>query len=663
MGLYYTAYCYNPDTGFDFQKDTNVIPFNYFPSSDWRPWNNFDNSNLEPSGQHLSYLLYDFDNTDWKKFDVSEFPECGRTKAKGFTLSPKNANGGYYLGMNLDVYSWVDKMPEFAVGEDVSVSIYVRNDDKLGRSHNFSLRWIESNDASKYGNNAESGALQTMLIPADGKFYRLEGTFKCKYKHGGVNADGFKTPIGMRVYQAKLSAGDDKSAMSIIMPMFNKGTKATPYNATEKDIEAVESSFDPWRLPYKGTASESSDDYKDYDWTLEGNTVINDKLNYEGVTKPEIAHIYVRDTTHRGIVGINNDTWDNGNGRTVSFNLINRKDNLVGHTIQIERKGEQASIHDENSGTWVDTGDLLYCSQNGLLIDQGLGEMSNSLDDGSFYAKEGALLRVDEALNSALYSYPSSLPPFYADEDMSVESSANRLKTDGIKVNHTTPPDASNGIASLLDELFQYGVATYPNKVNKYKTKTKSIKGVWSWTRNDIAGQWYNTSGWDIMDWFRGGNMGDIKPQAERLVFVNLATKKVWWFDWENGSWKKSTEKTMPSARPTILNSYYALGLPKDGKVKGQIIFTDKNFADFGSQISSKTLGDNSLFPAETKENVFYAPFWHDFRYNSWAWWWGYTATWNNGKPSYNNPKYGSFGVKTVDFFNGTCNLERIWLS
>lgn len=664
MGIYYTAYCYNPNVGFDFQKSTNVIPFGLLPDNNWNAWNNFDGSSL-PAGTHLSNLLYDFDRTDWRKFDVSEFEESGRTKAMGFTLLPKTNEGGFYLGMNIDVYSWVDTMPDVAVGEDISCSIYVRNDDKAGKTHTFSLRWIEGDTPEKFGNNAESGALDSMAIPADGKFYRLKGTFKAKYKHGGYQSDGFKTTIGMRVYQAKLSAGDDNSAMSIVMPMVNKGTEATPFNMPERlaNVPDSESKLDPYRLPWRGVSSTDSDNYEDYTWSMEGKNVINDKLNYEGVTKPEIAHIYERDKAQRAIIGINEDTWNNENGRTVSYNVINRKINLVGHTIQIERKGETASIHDENSGSWVDTGDLLYSSQNGLLIDSGLGDMSNSLDDGSFYAKEGQLLRVDEALNSAMYSYPTSLPAFYANEDMAKESSAYRLTTDGIKVHHTTPPDASNGINSLLAELFQYGVATYPNKINKYTTNTKSIKGVWGWTRNNARGQWYAHNGWDIFDWFREGNLGDIKPQAQRLVFVNLATKKVWWFDWLDGLWKKSGEKTMPTTRPTILSSYYALGLPKDGKTKGQIIFTDKAYGDFGSQISSKSLGEESLFPAETKEKVYYAPFWHDWRYNSYDFWWGYAETWNNGTPKYNNPKYGSFGVKNVDYFAGLCDMERIWLS
>lgn len=666
MGTYYTAYCYNPENGYDFGKEQQVPP-NLMETSDWENYGNV-NPPKPTTKQNKQFEQIDANmRADITKESVYPwFKETGRTKAQ--VLRCKSTveadSDGYYVGMHMCTFNWVYTPAQLKAGTVMTMSVYVYNNDDY--AHTFNTRTNESNDPLVWNGASENTAGATNVRIEPKTWERIEWQYTLKYDHIGSFSE--VGDLGMRVYQAKLSQGV-KADFLIGMPKVEVGTKATPYRMTEGEEKSTAywTTKDPYYRPYVGRATTDSDNWEDYTgWEKVSEEILDNKYADIGWTKAE-AHIVVLPESANVAsdrinmwVGIDSDTFDVGTGRTVQFSQLNMDYNFVGQVV--ENATDNNGAYNYNDSTWVNMGEIMYSSQNGLLIDPVLGEMGNLGQDGSQFTT-GTLTRVDEVARDLIVNQGASYTGAFANVDYNEEAQSFRVKTQDLKVASATYPDASGGASSYIENIWNYGMTTKPYKVNRFTTKSTWTKGMSNFIYNNGI-TYFSRIHNDLADWFRGGNIGDIKPLPQRIMMINMTTKKWWWFDYDKkqGLWVRSAEKTRSTTAPTLISTAYANGLPKDGKLKGSIVFTDTNYADYASKNLPSTLGLDILFPDERKEFVYYAPFWHDGDYTSDMNWWGASSAVRTNF-AYNDQKYGKFGVSAIDLMNGTCTMRRVWNS
>lgn len=666
MGTYYTAYCYNPENGYDFGKEQQV-PQNLMETSSLQAYDNV-NPPKPTTKQNKQFEQIDADmRADITKESVYPwFKETGRTKSLVLRCkSTVEAEGaGYYVGMHMCTFNWVYTPAQLKAGTVITMSVYVYNNDDY--AHNFNTRINESNDPLVWNGASPSTAGVSNIRIEPKTWKRIEWQYTLKYDHIGSFSE--VGDLGMRVYQAKLSQGV-KADFLIGMPKVEIGTKATPYRMTEGEEESTAywTTKDPYYRPYVGRATTDSDNWEDYTgWEKVSEELLDNRHADIGWTKAE-AHIVVLPESASVAsdrinmwVGIDSDTFDVGTGRTVQFSQLNMDYNFVGQVVECATDNNGA--YNYNDSTWVNMGDIMYSSQNGLLIDPVLGEMGNLGQDGSQFTT-GTLTRVDEVARDLIVNQGASYTGAFANVDYNEEAQSFRVKTQDLKVASATYPDASGGASSYIENIWNYGMTTKPYKVNRFITKSIWTKGMSNFIYNNGI-TYFSRIHNDLADWFRGGNIGDIKPLPQRIMMINMTTKKWWWFDYDKkqGLWVRSAEKSRATTAPTLISTAYANGLPTDGKLKGSIVFTDTNYADYASKNLPSTLGLDILFPDERKEFVYYAPFWHDGNYTSDMNWWGATSAVRTNF-AYNNQKYGKFGVSAIDLMNGTCTMRRVWNS
>jgi hypothetical protein len=671
MGEYFTAYCYNPENGYDFGKEQQVPP-NLFIRSSFRDYGDFnptypttqDTSQFEQIDEDRRAIVKN--PIDGEDSVYNWFAETGRTKSLGLRLqsNPDHTGEAYYVGMHMRSNNWVyTPEPQLKAGTVVTMSVYIYNNDDY--AHTFNTRTNESNDPIKWNGASESFTGTSVKIEAK-SWARLEWQHTLKYNHEGSYSE--QGDLGMRVYQAKLS-GTIKADFIIAMPKVEAGTKATPYRDTAYEFGSTTywRTHDPAFRPYVGKGVTDSDNWEDYtNWTQVSTESLDNRNADIGYTKAEVHCLMLPEDAGQGIggqrpkiwVGIDSDTFNVATGRTVQFSQLNRELNFVGHIAENETDNEGA--YNYNDSTWVNMGDIMYCSQNGLLIDPVVGEMANLGEDGSQHT-QGTLMRVDEVARDIIYNLGASYTGAFANVDYNQECESFRPKTASLKVASKSHPDASGGAGSYIEQIWQYGMTTKPYKINRFTTNSKWTKAITNFIYND--GVTVFSRIWNEMpDWFRGGNMGDIKPLPQRIMMINMTTKKWWWFDYnkKTGLWERSAEKTRASSAPTLITTAYANGLPKDGKLKGAVIFTDTNYADYSSKMMPSSLGLDILFPDERKENCYYAPMWHDNSYRSDMYYWGDTSLVRNNF-NFNDQKYGVFGVYEINLMSGTMTLRRVW--
>lgn len=671
MGEYFTAYCYNPETGYDFAK-TQQVPPNLFTGSSFKGYGNF--SPTKPTTQNTSQFEQ-IDGNNWAivknpingEDNVSNwFPETGRTKSLGLRLqsNPDHTGEAYYVGMHMRVNNWIySPETQLKAGTVVTMSVYVYNNDDY--AHTFNTRTNESNDPNKWNGASENFAGASVRIEPK-TWARLEWQYTLKYNHEGTYKE--QGDLGMRVYQAKLS-GTIKADFIIAMPKVEAGTQATPYRDTAYEFRSTAywTTHDPVFRPYVGKSLTDSDNWEDYTgWTQVSTESLDNRNADIGYTKAEVHCLNLPEDAWQGIgavrpkiwVGIDSDTFNVATGRTVQFSQLNRELNFVGHIAECET--DNTGAYNYNDSTWVNMGDIMYCSQNGLLIDPVVGEMANLGDDGSQYTT-GTLTRVDEVARDIIRNLGASYTGAFADIDYNQESESFRPKTAGLKVASKSHPDASGGAGAYIEGIWNYGMTTKPYKINRFTTASKWTKGITNFIYNNGVSV-FNRSLQDMSDWFREGNMGDIKPLPQRIMMINMSTKKWWWFNYNAKTrlWERSAEKARASSAPTLISTAYANGLPKDGKLKGSVIFTDTNYADYSSKMLPSSLGLDILFPDERKENCYYAPMWHDNNYRSNMMYWGDTAYVRSNFVN-NDQKYGQFGVYDINLMSGTMTLRRVW--
>lgn len=697
MALYSRAYCHNIMTGFDFSHSRKM---NY----------NLSDSLCSAFGRDFGANFPIMQQIDGEGRGIKSIedieticPESGRHDLQGYRMkSSVPAEGaGYYVGLHLSAMSYVYPLNngvDIPAGTKLTFSVYVKNLNDFRAS--FITRTNESNDYNKYGNKAESTeGTQIWLEPNE--VGRLVWTYTTKYKHRGKsipfhsntpteNPEPDTGDLGMRVYQAKLGTPVTETRkqtadFNIFMVKVEMGDTVTPFTGTQYMHEHQNSmNHEDWHfmLPYEGKkVGAPSDNWEDYTWDSgDMPEMATWKWNH-GAFKSEVALTLCRatpkndiKTTTRHWVGIDSETWNNESGRTVEFSVINRDFNPIGQWFEIERNNNKWNPHEIHDGTWVNTGDILYIPQQGVAIDTMLGEMANMFDDGTQFAT-GTTCRIDEVLRDVVRNYPLSLPEYFWDElsvgGTTTSSARNHLQRleypirdelGVIKVNSKKVPKADGGLQPYLDSLWNLAVSTYPRKFNKTSGNPKEyngkLKGAPSFA--DMAKTFnYTRIFQDTADWFREGAFGDYRPKPKIIVFRNMEQKKMWWFSWSNGLWNRSGARAFTSSAPTLVSSY-DMNFP--GNVRGNINFTTSPYEDYGAV---NTLTDDKLdfmMPDEKIEKCYYAPKWHEFKYNTWDSYWGAEAVRADG---YNfktqQGKYGAFGCYEVDFQSGTMTLRRIW--
>lgn len=690
MALYSRAYCHNIMTGFDFSHSRTMnynLSNSYCTAYDRAEGDDFRIMSQIDREKRAIKEVYDIETI---------CPESGRHGLQGYRMkSNVPAEGaGYYVGLHLSAISYaypLNNGVDIPAGTKVTFSVYIKNLNDFRAS--FITRTNESNDWNRYGEQAESTEGTQMWLEPN-EVGRLTWTYTTKYKHRGKSipwhisgtAEPYTGDLGMRVYQAKLGTPVTESRKQtadfyIFMPKVEIGEQVTPYTGTRYMHERQNSqNYEDWHfmLPYEGKkVGEPSDNWEDYTWDSgDMPEMATWKWNH-GAFKSEVALTLCRatpkndiKTTTRHWVGIDSETWNNESGRTVEFSVINRDFNPIGQWFEIERGNDSWAPHEIHDGTWVNTGDTLYIPQQGVAVDTALGEMANMFDDGTFYAG-GTTCRIDEVLRDVVRNYPLSLPEYFWDE-MSVSSGARnnlqrleypfRDNLQYIRVNSKKVPKADSGLQPYLDSLWNLAISTYPRKFNKVSGNPKEyngkLKGAPSFA--DMAGTFnYTRIFQDTGDWFREGAFGDYRPKPKVIIFRNIELRKMWWFTWDNGQWKRSSEVSFAS--PATLVSSYS-GMNFAGNVRGNINFTTSPYSDFSAV---DTLTDDKLdfmLPDDTIDKCYYAPKWHEFKYNTWDSYWGAEAVRADG---YNfntqQEKYGSFGCHDVDFQSGTMTLRRIW--
>lgn len=671
MGEYFTAYCYNPETGYDFAKTQQVQP-NLMQNSDFQSYGNFDP--VKPTTMQTSQ----FEQIDGKRKAIVKnpingedsvvnwFPETGRTKALGLRLqsNPDYAGVSYYVGMYMRANNWVyTPETQLKAGTVVTMSVYIYNNDDY--KHTFSTRTNESNSPNEW--NSASGFSVGNDISIESKSWqRLEWQYTLKYNHEGSYSE--QGDLGMRVFQ-KLS-GNDKADFIIAMPKIEVGTRATPWRTTTHDEGIIDNwkAQDPVFRPYVGKSLTDSDNWEDYTgWTQVSTESLDNRNADIGYTKAEVHCLSLPEDAGQGIgrqipkiwVGIDSDTFNVATGRTVQFSQLNRELNFVGHIA--ENETDNSGAYNYNDSTWVNMGDIMYCSQNGLLIDPVVGEMANLGEDGSQYAT-GTLCRIDEVARDIVENHGANFPGSWGDISFKKETEGEwRPKSAGLKVASSLHPGASSGASSYIEQVWQYGFTTKPYKIKRFTTDSKWSKAITNFCYNNGVSV-FDRSKTAMPDWFRGGNVGDIKPLPQRIMMINMTTKKWWWFDYDKktGLWVRSAEKDRPRYFSTSVQEWYKHGLPKDGKLKGCVVFTDTNYTDYASNNLPSTIGLDILFPDERKENCYYAPMWHDNNYRSDMCYWGDTA-FVRSNFNFNDQKYGAFGVYEINLMSGTMTLRRVW--
>ena len=138
------------------------------------------------------------------------------------------------------------------------------------------------------------------------------------------------------------------------------------------------------------------------------------------------------------------------------------------------------------------------------------------------------------------------------------------------------------------------------------------------------------------------------------MLFANFTTKKAWLFtDKGNGTWSKSSEFTIPAGATAYATAWSTI-IPQNGELKGNVIMTDKNYADFPDNARPVTLGVEELFPTIQYENVKFNPQMYTMAYNTKLSWWGQKA-------NVANLTYGECGIRATDFMTGLCTIERVY--
>lgn len=450
---------------------------------------------------------------------------------------------------------------------------------------------------------------------------------------------------------------NDFIQFEVYLPKIEQGGEVTPFVEDRDEFYMFQKTNDddgtpPFTGIYEGKPPQSTN-YKDYNWT--GVRLTNFfYLEERGICKQEAVWCMSRPLNQRVLIGIDSDTYDTEAGRTLKFHVINGNNgifDLTGNVIYPEQFTNKRQTFDSDTKAWVDNQEPLYVTDGNTAIDCTFGEMASNIIEGYYYQQADKRYRVDELLRSAMVNTGYNMGSYWADwwfDDYANEMLATyNIENCRVseKINYSSMNEWTGSVA------FPTGVVLAPYKPKLSETDFNKLKGVSSATSIWAAGVLRTER--SVEDWFREYENSITRPVPTQILFANYNTKKAWLFQQQsNGTWSKSGEFTIPASATAFARAWDII--PKNGELKGNVIMTDKNYADFPTKARPITLGVEELFPVIKYNEVKFNPQMYATAYNTKLFWWGQKA-------NVSNLTYGECGIRSVDFMTGLCTIERVY--
>lgn len=444
----------------------------------------------------------------------------------------------------------------------------------------------------------------------------------------------------------------------VYLPKIEQGGEVTPFVEDRDEFNGyrktnTDDGTPPFTGSYEGTAPQSTD-YKDYIWAGSKTDKELFYLKEKGICKQDAVWCYSRPLGQRVLIGIDSDTYDTEAGRTLKFHVINGERgifDLTGNVIYPEQFTDYRQFFDNDTKAWVDNQEPLYVTDTNTAIDCTFGEMASNIIEGYLYQQADKRYRVDELLHSAMVNTGYNMGSYWA--DWWFDSYANEMRSsyniENCRVSEKTNYSSMNEWTGSVS--FPTGVVLAPYKPKLNETDTKKLKGVSGATSIWSTGVLRTERSTE--DWFREYENSRTRPVPTQILFANYNTKKAWLFQQQtNGTWSKSGEFTIPGSATAFARDWGII--PKNGELKGNVIMTDKNYADFPTNARPITLGVEKLFPIIKYNEVKFNPQMYATAYNTKLFWWGQKA-------NVSNLTYGECGVRSVDFMTGLCTIERVY--
>ena len=450
---------------------------------------------------------------------------------------------------------------------------------------------------------------------------------------------------------------NDFVQFEVYLPKVEQGGEVTPFVEDRDEFYVFQKTNDddgtpPFTGTYEGKPPQSTD-YKDYNWT--GVRLTNFfYLEERGICKQEAIWCYSRPLGQRVLIGIDSDTYDTEVGRTLKFHVINGNKgifDLTGNVIFPEQFTDKRQTFDSDTKAWVDNQEPLYVTDANTAIDCTFGEMASNIIEGYYYQQADKRYRVDELLRSAMVNTGYNMGSYWSDWyfDWAVDVMRATYNIENCRVSEKTNYSSMNEWTGSV--AFPTGVVLAPYKPKLNETDVKKLKGVSSATSIWATGVLRTER--SVEDWFREYENSRTRPVPTQILFANYNTKKAWLFQQQsNGTWRKSGEFTIPASATSFARAWGII--PKNGELKGNVIMTDKNYADFPTNARPITLGVEELFPVIKYNEVKFNPQMYATAYNTKLFWWGQKA-------NVSNLTYGECGVRSVDFMAGLCTVERVY--
>ena len=444
----------------------------------------------------------------------------------------------------------------------------------------------------------------------------------------------------------------------VYLPKIEQGGEVTPFVEDRDEFNGyrktnTDDGTPPFTGAYEGTEPQSTD-YKDYAWAGSKTDKELFYLEERGICKQEAVWCYSRPLGQRVLIGLDSDTYDTEAGRTLKFHVINGNKgvfDLTGNVIYPEQFTNERQTFDSDTKAWVDNQEPLYVTDANTAIDCTFGEMASNIIEGYYYQQADKRYKVDELLRSAMVNTGYNMGSYWSSWDFDSYVSEMRA-TYGMadcRISEKTSYSSMNEWTGSVS--FPTGVVLAPYKPKLSETDTKKLKGISSATTIWAKGVLKTER--EVEDWFREYENSRTRPVPTQILFANYNTKKAWLFQQQsNGTWSKSGEFTIPASNSAVASAWGII--PKNGELKGNVIMTDKNYADFPANARPITLGVEELFPVIKYNEVKFNPQMYATAYNTKLFWWGQKA-------NVSNLTYGECGVRSVNFMTGLCTIERVY--
>lgn len=510
--------------------------------------------------------------------------------------------------------------------------------------------------------NSSVNVLEVRLKLLYGTKNELVGTYRVQPNQYLDVKEVYTLPItetvekfGIAFEVAKTS---DFVQFEVYLPKIEQGGEVTPFVEDRDEFNGyrktnTDDGTPPFTGTYEGTAPQSTD-YKDYIWAGSKTDKELFYLKERGICKQDAVWCYSRPLGQRVLIGIDLDTYDTEAGRTLKFHVLNgNKDifDLTGNIIYPEQLTDKRQFFDNDTKAWVDNQEPLYVTDANTAIDCTFGEMASNIIEGYIYPQADKRYRVDELLRSAIINTGYNMGSYWSSWDFNSYVTEMRA-TYGIencRVSEKTNYNSMNEWTGSVS--FPTGIVLAPYKPKLSETDTEKLKGVSSATSIWATGVLRTERSTE--DWFREYENSRTRPVPTQILFANYNTKKAWLFQQQsNGTWSKSGEFTIPEGNTALASAWDII--PKNGELKGNVIMTDKNYADFPANARPITLGVEKLFPVIKYNEVKFNPQMYATAYNTKLFWWGQKA-------NVSNLTYGECGVRSVNFMTGLCTIERVY--